>query len=330
VTIKTDEGIEGTALTHFAISDLALATYIETVFKPMLLGKDPFQTEAIWRDMYNTTNRIQFGIPQATSVMEVALWDVIGKSVGKPVHKLLGGHKEKVRAYASVTWWMLPAQLANTAKTAMDQGFKAVKIRIGKSLKDDEACIKAVRELSPDLHIMADANSAYDKVKDALKLADICTKYNLEWLEEALPTDDLDALAEVRSRSCIPIAGGENDFGVHRFREILEKKTYDIIQPDVTRSGGFICVRKIGGMAESMSVKCIPHIFGMGLIAAANLQMIGALSNADWMESPFFPREFYLTKQLMTPDKEGFVEIPQGPGLGVEVDWDGVNKYKIK
>jgi L-alanine-DL-glutamate epimerase-like enolase superfamily enzyme len=105
---------------------------------------------------------------------------------------------------------------------------------------------------------------------------------------------------------------------------VLEKKAYDIIQPDVTRSGGYIAVRKIGGMAESISVKCIPHIFGFGLIAAANLQMIGALSNCDWMESPFYPREFYLIKQPIAPDKEGFVEIPQGPGLGVDVDWAGL------
>jgi L-alanine-DL-glutamate epimerase-like enolase superfamily enzyme len=177
---------------------------------------------------------------------------------------------------------------------------------------------------------MADANSAYDDTKKALKLADICSKYDVEWLEEPLPSDDIDSLSELRIRSSVPIVGGENDFGVHRFREILEKKAYDIIQPDVTRSGGYIAVRKIGGMAESMSVKCIPHIFGFGLIAAANLQMIGALSNCEWMESPFFPREFYLTKQLMTPDKEGFVEIPQGPGLGVEVDWDAVNKYRMR
>jgi D-galactarolactone cycloisomerase len=330
VTIKTDEGIEGIALTHFAISDLALATYIDTVFKPMLLGRDPFQVEAIFRDMYNTTNRIHFGIPQATSVMEVALWDTIGKNLGKPIHKLLGGHKERVPAYASVTFSMSPEQLANTVKVAMDQGFKAVKIRIGKSLKEDEACIKAVREFSKDLCIMADANSAYDNVKDALKLAEICAKYDLEWLEEALPTDDLDSLAELRSRSSIPIAGGENDFGIYRFREILEKKTYDIVQPDVTRSGGFIAVRKIGGMAESMGVKCIPHIFGMGLVLAANLQMIGALSNCNWAETPFFPRELYLVRQSLAPDKEGFMEIPQGPGLGVEVDWDAVKKYKIK
>jgi L-alanine-DL-glutamate epimerase-like enolase superfamily enzyme len=330
VTIRTDEGIEGTALTHFSFSDIALATYIESALKPVLLGQDPFLVEAISKTIYNYTNRIMFGIPQATSVVEVALWDIIGKSLHKPIYKLLGGHKEKVSAYASLLFWMLPMQLANTAKVAMDQGFKAVKIRIGKSLKEDEDCIKAVRSVSPDLHIMADANSAYDDVKDALKLADICSKYGVEWLEEPLPSDDIDSLAELRSRSCVPIVGGENDFGVYRFREILEKKAYDIIQPDVTRSGGYIAVRKIGGMAESVGVKCVPHIFGFGLIAAANLQMIGALSNCEWMESPFFPREFYLTKQLMTPDREGFVEIPQGPGLGIELDWEAINKYKIK
>jgi D-galactarolactone cycloisomerase len=182
VTIKTDEGIDGTALTHFSFSDIALATYIESALKPMLLEQDPFQVEAIARTMYNYTNRILFGIAQASSVIEVALWDIIGRSVGKPVHKLLGGHKEKVLAYASFLWWMLPAQLANTAKVAIEQGFKGVKIRIGKSLREDEECIKAVREVSPDLHIMADANSAYNSVKEALKLAEICASMILSGL----------------------------------------------------------------------------------------------------------------------------------------------------
>jgi L-alanine-DL-glutamate epimerase-like enolase superfamily enzyme len=330
VRINTNEGIEGTALTHFSFSDIALSTYIESALKPMLLGRDPFEVEEIAKAIYDCTNRIMFGIPQATSVVEVALWDLIGKSLGKPIYKLLGGHKEKVRAYASFLFWMSPKQLANTAKIAIDQGFKAVKIRIGKSLKDDEDCIKAVREVSPDLKIMADANSAYCNVKDALRLGDICTKYDVEWLEEPLPSDDLYSLSELRSRSAVSIAGGENDFGVHRFREVLDKRAYDIIQPDVTRSGGCIAVRKIGGMAESVSVKCVPHIFGFGLIVAANLQMIGALNNCDWMESPFYPREFYLIKQVIAPDKEGFVEIPQNPGLGVDADWDEINKYKVR
>jgi D-galactarolactone cycloisomerase len=330
VTIKSDEGIEGTALTHFSFSDLALATYIDSALKPMLLGRDPFLIESISKTIYNSTNRILFGIPQATSAVEVALWDLVGKALQKPVHKLLGGHKERVSAYASLLFWMLPMQLANTAKVVMDQGFKAIKIRIGKSLKEDEESIKAVRNVSTDLHVMVDANSAYDDIKKATKLAEVCSKYDVEWLEEPLPSDDVDSLSELRSRVSVPIVGGENDFGVYRFREILEKKVYDIIQPDVTRSGGYIAVRKIGGMAESMGVKCIPHIFGFGLIAAANLQMIGALSNCEWMESPFFPREFYLTKQLMTPDKEGLVEIPQGPGLGVDIDWEAVKKYRIK
>lgn len=329
VTIKTDEGIDGTALTHFSFSDTALATYIQSALRPMLLDQDPSQIESIARTMYNYTNRILFGIPQATSVVEVALWDILGKSVNRPIHKLLGAHKAKVPAYASFLWWMLPAQLANTAKVAIDQGFKGVKIRIGKSLKEDEECIKAVRGFSPGLHIMVDANSAYDNVKIALKLAEICAKYDVDWLEEPLPSDDLESLAELRSRSPVPIVGGENDFGVYRFRDVLEKKAYDIIQPDVTRSGGYITVRKIGGMAESMGVKCIPHIFGFGHIAAANLQMIGALSNCDWMELPFYPREFYLTKQAIAPDKEGFVEVPQGAGLGVDPDWEAINKYKV-
>ncbi|MGQ9720546.1 MAG: mandelate racemase/muconate lactonizing enzyme family protein [Candidatus Jordarchaeum sp.] len=329
VTIKTDEDIEGYGLSHFSLSDEVQVDFIEGALSKLLKKKDPFMLENIWREMYNNTWRIQFGIGQSISAVEVALWDIIGKSLKMPIYKLLGGYRDKVKAYASFAFALAPKAAVGMAKAAVERGFKAVKLRIGEGLKQDEEIIKAVREEYPDLGIMADANSAYESVKEAAELAGICESYDLIWLEEALPSDNLIGLSELRARSNIEIAGGENDFGLRRFREILEAGAYDIIQPDATRSGGILQVKKICALAEAFGIRAIPHIFGFGPIMTANIHVIASNYNSDWMEYPFYPPEFYLLKTPI-PIEDGYAVVPQEPGLGVELDWESIEKYKVK
>jgi L-alanine-DL-glutamate epimerase-like enolase superfamily enzyme len=329
VTVKTDEGIEGYGLSHFSLSDEAQVKFIEGALAKIVVGKDPFMLENIWREMYNNSWRILFGIGQSISAVEVALWDVIGKSLKTPVYKLLGGYKDKVKAYASFAFGLAPKAAVGMAKTAVQKGFKAVKLRIGEGITQDEAIIKAVREEYPDLGIMVDANSAYESVKEAAELAGICESYNVTWLEEPLPSDNLKGLAELTARSNIDIAGGENDFGLRRFREILDAEAYDIIQPDATRSGGILQVRKIAALAEAYGVRAIPHIFGFGLIMAANIHVIASSYNSDMMEYPFIPDEFTLLKKPI-PLEDGYAIVPQEPGLGVELDIESIEKYRVK
>jgi len=329
VTVKTDEGIEGYGLSHFSLSDEAQVKFIEGALAKLVVGKDPFMIEKIWREMYNNSWRILFGIGQSISAVEVALWDVIGKSLKTPVYKLLGGYRDKVKAYASFAFGLAPKAAVGMVKAAVQRGFKAVKLRIGEGLSKDEEIIKAVREEYPDIGIMVDANSAYESVKEAAELASICETYDVLWLEEPLPSDDLNGLSELRARSNIDIAGGENDFGIRRFREILEAGAYDIIQPDATRSGGILQVRKIAALAEAFGIRTIPHIFGFGLIMAANIHVIAANHTSEWMEYPFYPEEFYLLKTPI-PVEDGYALVPREPGLGVELDWESIEKYRVQ
>ena len=152
-------------------------------------------------------------------------------------------------------------------------------------------------------------------------------KLELRWLEEPLPSDDLIGLAELRKKVDIDIAGGENDAFTWRFRQILEKGAYDIIQPDVTRSGGITEVKKIAGIAESHNKLCINHIFGVGPIQYANLQLIGAVSNCPYMEYGFYPDEFLLTTKSIEVDKDGYALLPDLPGLGFILDEDALKQY---
>ncbi|MHA1687724.1 MAG: mandelate racemase/muconate lactonizing enzyme family protein [Promethearchaeota archaeon] len=319
--IKTDEDIDGWGLSHWNLSNLAQKIFVEEALTKLLVNKDPFMTEQIFNEVYTSSNRILFGIAQATSAIQVALWDIIGKATKQPIYRLLGGMKNKVKCYAS----MPRGYGAKAAVGAVDSalkpelgGFRAVKLRIGNGKKKDAELMKEVRDAFPDIDIMVDANSAYKSVPEALKIAKICDKYNITWLEEPLPTDNLNGLAKLRQQSPVEIAGGENDMGIFRFEDILSKESFDIIQPDVTRSGGFLQLKKIDAMAEVKGVRCIPHIFGFGHILAANLHFVMS-SRCEWCEFPFVPEEYQLLEVPIKAEK-GFVNALEKPGLGVELN----------
>jgi len=315
----TDEGIEGWALSHWNLSNHAQKRFIEEALKRLVVKKDPFMVEEIFHEIYQNSNRIMFGIPQATSAIEIACWDIIGKATGQPIYKLLGGRKKKVKCYASMPRGYKAKAAAGVVEAAVDiGGFKGVKLRIGNGPKKDEKLLQAVRDSFPNIDIMVDANSAYHSVYDALEIAKICEKYDVNWLEEPIPTDNLKGLAKIRDSSPIPIAGGENDMGIYRFEDILSSNSFDIIQPDVTRSGGFLQLKKIDAMAEVRGVRCIPHIFGFGHILASNLHFIMS-SRCEWCEFPFIPDQYQLLEDPIRVEK-GYVNALNQPGLGVEIN----------
>ncbi|MHA1478881.1 MAG: mandelate racemase/muconate lactonizing enzyme family protein, partial [Promethearchaeota archaeon] len=206
--LKTDEGIEGWALTHWNLSNLAQKQFIDDALKRLVLNKDPFMVEEIFHEVYQNTNRIMFGIPQATSAIQIACWDIMGKATKQPIYKLLGGRKKEVKCYASILRAYKPKPAVKTVENAINPelgGFKAVKLRIGMGIDQDAAVLKEVRDFFPDIDIMVDANSAYQSVNEAFKVAKICDKYNVLWLEEPIPTDNLNGLAKLRAKSPVQI-----------------------------------------------------------------------------------------------------------------------------
>lgn len=321
VNIKTDEGIDGWALSHWNLSNEAQKRFIDDIMGKLVLKKDPFMTEEIFNEVYTSTNRIMFGIPHATSAIMVACWDIIGKATKQPIYKLLGGRKKKIKCYASMPRGYRAKAAVGAVESALKPelgGFKAVKLRIGNGVDKDEELLREVRDAFPDIDIMVDANSAYQSVNEALKVAEICAKYDITWLEEPIPTDNLKGLARLREKSPVPIAGGENDMAIFRFEDILSSGCFDIVQPDVTRSGGFLQFKKIDAMAEVRGVQCIPHIFGFGHILAANLHAVMA-TRCEWCEFPFIPDEYQLLEEPIKAEK-GFVKALDKPGLGVEIN----------
>jgi D-galactarolactone cycloisomerase len=337
VRIFTDGGIKGYGFN--AIDGNSL----ENTIKPMLLGKDPFAIERF-------LEAVLINFP----MVEHALWDLIGKAAGQPVYKLLGGYKDKVKAYLTCVWSGKADQSDQTYERQAEDaayfqkhGFKAMKIRSWRpNPLDDVDAVRTIREKvgSKDkFEIMIDRTAHHPgwvwDYGTALLMAKKLYEQDVTWLEEPLDRKDLEGLAKLTAEADIPITGGEAERGTSIFREFLVRKCFDIVQPDINSSGGIFTIRKISAISESFGIPCILHgSHSLGL--AAPLQIIGALPNCPWMEialvtPPLLPWEQWepvnaiLKETPLYEIEDGYIKIPQKPGLGIEFNEDAIEEYRI-
>ena len=315
-------------------------------YTPRLLGRDPRDTEIIWLELYNLLrDQGQRGLTvTALSGIDIALWDIKGKHYGTSVSRLLGGRfREDVKAYATGSFrkdGVDPvSDIAAETAAYVAQGFHAVKIKIGFDVDQDIAVIRAVREaIGPDIRLMIDANHGYDAL-EACTVGKAVAEYGVDWFEEPVIPEQLSAYREVRAGQPIPVAGGETWHGRFGMREPLETRAVDIIQPDICGTGGFSEMRRIADMAAINGVRLVPHVWGTGVAIAAGLQFIAALPpdpprrngrppilEFDRTHNPF--RQAVLTKPL--DHVNGVVAIPDGPGLGIEINRDALEQYRLR
>jgi L-alanine-DL-glutamate epimerase-like enolase superfamily enzyme len=276
-----------------------------------------------------------------------ALCDIVGKAANQPLHRLWGGCKEKILAYAAPCKPRSPEGWADIALQLRDMGFKAIKCRLHEfTMCDDIAIVNAVRGAVGDsMEIMVDANQAYLlnttgehprwDYRRALETARELELLNVYYLEEPLPMYDFDAIARLTRETSIHIAGGECNSGIHEFKWMMEKGAYDIYQPDVAQTTGPWETLQVGLMAQAKGKMCIPHTWGNGIGLAANLQVALALPNCPYFEFPFDP-EIYpvsLNQGMVTEplevDDEGFVHSNDKPGIGVELDEQVIERCGI-
>jgi D-galactarolactone cycloisomerase len=311
-----------------------------------LLGRDPRDTEVIWLELYNLLrDQGQRGLAiTALSGIDIALWDIKGKHYDTSISRLLGGRfREDVRAYATGSFrkdGVEPvSDIAAETASYVAQGFHAVKIKIGFDVDQDIAVIRAVREaIGPVARLMIDANHGYD-VLEACTVGKAVAQYGVDWLEEPVIPEQLGAYRAVREGQPIPVAGGETWHARYGMREPIETRAVDILQPDICGAGGFSEMRRIADMAALHGVRLVPHVWGTGVAIAAGLQFIAALPpdpprragrppilEFDRTVNPF--RQAVLTTPLEHVD--GVVSIPDGPGLGIEVDRAALEQYRLK
>jgi D-galactarolactone cycloisomerase len=324
VKVFTDEEIVGYGET-FRFAPRTMTAFVDEILKPLIVGKDPLRIEQLWRLMYTTTFRYgRAGLPMhAISGVEVALWDILGKYRSLPLYELLGGAcRDKVRAYASLQKYDSPGDVATIAVRSVERGYKAVKLH-----QRDVASVAAARQaVGPDISLMMDASGAWS-FNDAVSKVRQLEPFDLGWIEEPLAQmDDYDGLAELRRRSGIPIAAGENEYTVYGFRRIFEKRALDIVQPDVIKAGGIAQCRRIIALAEAHGVRVAPHSFYYGPGIAATLHLCASSPSAEFIEINALP----LTQSFIQPalrPQEGVLGLPSGPGLGIEIDDDVVRGH---
>ncbi len=313
---------------------------IEKVVKPYLIGKDPLLIEQHIRVIRQV----------GAWPVDIALCDIMGKAAGQPLHKMWGIHQETIPAYASIVASKSPEERAEDALAYIEQGFKAIKLRLHHpTLEEDIRMVEVVRSaVGNKMEIMVDANQAGVMLQNptgvvwnlerATKTAWELANYDVYWLEEPLPRHQLEDLATLCKESEVLIAGGEGDQGIYTFRRMLDLGSYDILQPDCTMSEGLSAMRKIAGMAEMKDKLFCPHHGNNGIGLAAHLQLCATIPNCPWVEyiidPPYRTVETYqqlwgVVVDAMVPDKEGNMAIPQKPGIGVDIDEQALAKYRV-
>ena len=339
VEIFTDSGLVG--LGNAALSPLVTKSLIDTYLTPLLLGADPWDIEFLWQQMYRRT--LAFGRKGvalvAISAIDIALWDLLGKDARQPVFRLLGGRtKEKIPVYASRLYAMPIPELQAEAQRYKDEGYSAMKLRFGWGPIDGPAgmqknieLVRSVREVVGDsIDLMADAYMGWT-LDYAKRMLPLLEPYNLRWLEEAVIPDDTRGYAELKRIGRIPIAGGEHEFTLFGFRDLLESNALDYIQFDTNRVGGISQARKISALAESFQVPVVPHAGQMH-----NYHVVMASLNSPIAE--FFPRVdvevgnelfWYLFDGEPTPTR-GYIDLDDHkPGLGLTVNEESLQRFKI-
>lgn len=341
IRIDTDEGLYGWGEVDTspevgrAVVEAPTSHAIARGLREILLGRDPFDIEQLWEQMYRKT--IYFGrqavVIHTMSGIDMALWDIVGKAAGKSVHKLLGGsYRDKARAYASVLMPETPAEAEKLARGFVEQGFTAMKFGWGPLGQDegrDVELVAAARAGAGDADLMLDIGQAY-RVKQAIRMAGRLEKYRLRWMEEPLPPDDYEGYKRLTSAVSIDIAAGEAESGRRAFRKLIEECGIDVVQPDISRAGGLTETRKIGVISHDANIDLVPHAFKTGILLAACLHLIAALPNTELLEytmadSPI--RKLLLAQPLSAVN--GYVQVPEKPGLGIEVNPDVVAHYQV-
>jgi L-alanine-DL-glutamate epimerase-like enolase superfamily enzyme len=268
VEIETSEGLTGIGeAAYFGGPPVITRMIIEKELKAYLVEEDPLDIERLWETMYQRS--IKHGrkgaVIASMSGIDIALWDIKAQAAGMPLHKLLGGCHEKIRAYASAGFYAEGKglkELAEEMASYVAEGFNAVKMKIGRlSAQEDLARIKAVREAIGDqVDLLVDGNNAYTSYQ-AIQLARRMEDYNIFWFEEPVPAEDLEGSAAVAAAIDMPVAAGENEFTRYGFRDLFLHRAVDIAQPDVTWCGGITEAKKIAAMASAWNISCVPHSF---------------------------------------------------------------------
>jgi L-rhamnonate dehydratase len=338
VEVETAQGLTGHGFTAITEEDV-VAQVVNGVCAPNLIGDDAMAHEAIWEKLYwKTMPRGQTGYAaHAVAAIDCALWDIKGKALGQPVWRLLGGARNKVPVYATFGFGFFDReQLAAAAKIWQGRGFNRLKMTVGNEalrrrdqrslhdvIKEDAARVAAVRDaVGPDVELFVDANCNID-LYHATQLALMLKPLGIGFFEEPLTQNDVQQMAELRRATGVPLACGQNEGLLFRFRDMLLAKAADILQPNVCISGGITQCLKVAGLASAFNTM----IENGGAWPFHNMHLHAGLANGGMVEYHYLAVELMrqLYKDLPTPEA-GWLTLPETPGLGFEPNRDAIRE----
>lgn len=356
VRVQTEAGLTGWGEGGQYGPAEPVASCIEHVFAPQLKGRDPLDREVIWHDLYSGTR--DFGQKgayiEALSAIDIALWDIAGQALGEPVCRLLGGRfRSSIPAYATGCYYrgdkyldlsQTLEGLAEEARSYCEAGFRMLKMKVGLlDVERDLERVQAVRRaIGPDCVLLVDANHAYNSTT-AIRVARGLERYDVRWFEEPVPPEDRDGYRAVRHAGYVPIAGGECEYTRYGFRDLIGGGCVDIAQPDICVAGGLSEWLKIVSLAETFGIWAIPHVWGSGVALAAALHALAALPPFPRTANPVplqnepiieFDRNHNPLRDELLKEKftlsDGRVAVPEGPGLGIKIDEDVLERYTTR
>lgn len=327
LTLETDQGLRGEGYV-FTINAVRLRAFDEMIkgFAHQVIGKDPHYVSQIWQNIWNEINPTGHkGLTiSALSAIDTACWDLIGKACDKPLHHIFGACRDRIRTYASGGLWLSQSvdELQSQAQGFLDQGFKAMKVRIGSGdLNNDVARVKAVREVIGDAHeLLADANQALTP-KAAIQLGNALKPYNLGWIEEPVAAYDLKGHARVTQALSTPIASGETEYTRFGMQSMIEHQACDILMPDLQRIGGLSEMLKVAHLASAHNMSISTHIFTQHSLCIA-----GSATNCISVEHmPWYSKLF---NEEIEMDK-GDILIPNRPGTGFTFNQENLKRFAL-
>ncbi len=339
VEVETDDGVVG--LGNVALAPRIAKAIIDEYLKPLVIGQDPWDYECLNQRMYRATHAwARKGVGMAAiSAVDIAIWDILGKSTNKPVFKLLGGRtKEKIPCYYSKLYHADLKEMQHEAKTFLDQGFRAFKMRFGygpvhgrQGVVENLKAVAAVREvIGYDSDLMLECYMGWN-IDYARRMLRELEKYQPRWLEEPVIADDIDGYAELSRVSSIPIAGGEHEFTLYGFKQLLDRKAVSVVQYDTNRVGGITMAHKINALCEAHSVPVIPHA---GQMHNYHLTM----SSLNCPMSEYFPIHdvevgnelFWYIFDGEPAAENGFLQLDDHcRGLGLRLRTEYMDRFKI-
>jgi L-alanine-DL-glutamate epimerase-like enolase superfamily enzyme len=328
VKVVTEDGIVGWGESHHGRAHTAIAKLIETTLSQLILGMDAADTTGVWAKIYKFqlgSHGMGAGCAMAMSGIDMALWDVRGKATGWPLYRLLGGTRRPVPAYAGgiSLGYQPPASLIDEAQPMLEAGYKAVKLRIGDTVRDDVERMEAVRNAFGDeLAILTDANTGYT-IGDVRRVMPAMDELDIGWLEEPFPAHDHRTYREARGLGRTPLAAGENHFTRFEFTRVLEDDVIRIWQPDLSKAGGITEVMRIAAMASAFKIPVHPHSSMTGVNQAASIHLLAAIENGGYFEADLSKGNLFRDVMGSEPwaiGKDGNVLPLDRPGIGVEVD----------